>query len=119
MKTATNLALAVLMAIACRDAAAQMFKCTDAAGKVTYSSTKCSDLKLKDAGEVPDRIQVTPAPGVQAPAARPGARSDREELAPKPAATSEDPKPERRCFTTSVGGKSVTRCNDRPDGPAE
>jgi uncharacterized protein DUF4124 len=42
-------------------AAAQMFKCTNAAGKITYSGTKCADLGLKDAGEVKDRVNVNPA----------------------------------------------------------
>jgi len=103
-------ALALLL---CHEAAAQMFKCTDKAGKVTYSSVKCGDLGLKDAGEVKDRIQVTPAPPApqQAPASR--SRDDDRPVA-KPAAA-EPATPERRCFTTNVKGKSVTRCNDKPD----
>lgn len=106
---------------------AQMFKCTDKAGKITYSSTKCSDLGLKDAGEVRERLQVTPAPAVT-PSAPPPPAATQSRPPPvsgpvvqpdesKPAA--EDPaNPNRRCFTTNVGGKSVTRCNDRPaDSP--
>jgi hypothetical protein len=113
-------ALALLL---CQEAAAQMFKCTDAGGKVTYSSTTCKELGLKDAGAVPDRIQVTPAP-VQpsnAPSTpRVAPRAAQEQAAPKPAATEEAAKaPERRCFTTTVKGRSVTRCNDKPDEPAD
>src|SRR5207249_6564522 len=36
----------------CGELAAQTFKCTNAAGKITYSGTKCNELGLKDAGEV-------------------------------------------------------------------
>ena len=105
-------------------AMAQLFKCTDAAGKTTYSSTRCSDLGLKDAGEIKDRIQVTPAPPAAQPSrtARPPApSSDRGETPAAPRASGEAAKePERRCFTiTAAGGKKVTRCNDKPDEPAE
>ena len=116
MKTSAKLVLAALVLIASREAAAQMFKCTDASGRTTYSSTKCSELGLKDAGEVSQRIQITPAPGNQPPAARPAERNDRDVPAPKPAATTEPEKQERRCFTvTLAGGKTATRCNDKPD----
>ena len=117
MKTSANLFLATLLAIACRDAAAQMFKCTDAAGKVTYSSSACSELGLKDAGEVKDRLQITPAPPPSARPAVPSSASQSPPVQPTPTATED--KPERRCFTTSVKGKSVTRCNDKPDEPAD
>jgi hypothetical protein len=102
--------------------AAQTFKCTNAAGKVTYSSTKCGDLGLKDAGEVPDRINVNPAyrpprqpsaPGGRAPAA--GASG-----AGTPAAAEPAKPPERRCFTVRTpSGGTVTRCNDKPDEDAK
>jgi len=96
----------------CHGAMAQAFKCTDAAGKITYTSMSCRDLGLKDAGEVQDRVQVSPA--LKSPA-RPS-RAAQEEPAAKPtAAPQEAAKPERRCFTTNVKGKSVTRCNDKPD----
>ncbi len=103
-------ALALLL---CQEAAAQTFKCTNAAGKVTYSSSRCAELGLKDAGEVQDRIQVTPAPPAQTvgspPARRTGPQSAEEPA--KPAAAAEPETPERRCFTTKTG----TRCNDKPD----
>lgn len=116
MNNNARLVLLSLALIASRDAAAQLFKCTDAAGKVTYSSMKCSELKLKDAGEVPDRIQVTPALR-SPPPARPGAQSERNEPSPKPAAAAEPEKqPDRRCFTVNLGGgKTATRCNEKPD----
>jgi Domain of unknown function (DUF4124) len=98
-------------------AAAETFKCTDAAGKITYSSTNCKELGLKDAGEVPDRINVNPA--YRPP---PGSQLRRP---PAPAAPAEPPKPatpaepERRCFTVQTPKGPVTRCNDKPgeDGP--
>jgi hypothetical protein len=107
----------VLMAAALlssREAAAQMFKCTDAAGKVTYSSSACSTLGLKDAGEVKERIQVTPA--FQPPAQRPARSAEDRPVATEKPAAEEEKKPERRCFTvTGAGGKKVTRCNDKPE----
>jgi hypothetical protein len=104
----------VLALLLCQEAAAQMFKCTDKAGKVTYSSTRCAEMGLKDAGEVKDRIQVTPAPSTPPPPASRSRNDDRPVATP--AAPAESPKePERRCFTTTVKGKSVTRCNDKPD----
>jgi hypothetical protein len=104
----------------CQEAAAQMFKCTDAAGKVTYSSTTCKDLGLKDAGPVQDRIQITPAP-VPSSAPQRAQRPAQEQPVEKPAAAEEAAKaPERRCFTvTTKSGGKVTRCNDKPDEPAE
>jgi len=106
----------VFALLVCHEAVAQMFKCTDAAGKVTYSSTTCKELGLKDAGAVPDRIQVTPAP-VNQPAPgtpqRPPSAARQEPTAEKPAATAEPVKePERRCFRVAGGG---IRCNDKPD----
>ena len=99
--------------------AAQTFKCTDAAGKITYSGKKCSELGLKDAGEVKDRLNVNPAyrPPSQneksrptpAPAQAPAARITETPAAAEPAPS------DRRCFTVSTAKGKVTRCNDTPD----
>lgn len=120
--------------LVCHSAAAQMFKCTDKAGKITYSSTKCSELGLKDAGEVRDRLQVSPAPAAtppvpppaapatSAPASSPPVSGPVVQPEPaKPAASANPANPEKRCFVvTGAGGKKVTRCNDgTPDAPAE
>jgi hypothetical protein len=98
--------------------AAQTFKCTNADGKITYSGMKCSDLGLKDAGEVKDRININPAyrpsaresesPPPRAPAAAP-------QSADTPAAAAEPAEPERRCFTVRTAKGNVTRCNDKPE----
>src|SRR5258707_13786154 len=56
-----KLILAVLALLLSGELAAQTFKCTNAAGKITYSGVKCSELGLKDAGEVKDRLNVNPA----------------------------------------------------------
>lgn len=101
--------------------AAQTFKCTNAAGKITYSGTKCSELGLKDAGEVKDRLNVNPAykPPARAiessPPLAPAAKAPNTEA---PAAAADPAKPERRCFTVKTAkGNVVTRCNDTPDEP--
>jgi len=103
--------------------AAQTFKCTDAAGKITYSGTNCKELGLKDAGEVKDRLNVNPA-------YRPPPASTRPQLAPAPVpaapaaeapstdtpATGGEPAdPGRRCFTVRSARGNVTRCNDKAD----
>lgn len=109
-------ALALLVLLLSPEAGAQLFKCKDAAGKITYSGAKCSELGLQDAGEVKDRVQVAPAYRPPVQSSPPPARDDRER-APKPAAATEpEKKPERRCFTvTLANGKKATRCNDKPD----
>jgi len=61
MNEIAKLILAVSASLLSGELAAQTFKCTDAAGKITYSGTKCSELGLKDAGEVQDRLNVNPA----------------------------------------------------------
>ena len=100
--------------------AAQPFKCTNAAGKVTYSGIKCSELGLKDAGEVKDRLNVNPAYRPQAraiespPSPAPAAKAPSTEM---PAADAEPAKGERRCFTVHTAKGNVTRCNDSPNEP--
>ena len=116
MKTAVAIAALLLS----QGAMAQMFKCTDKAGKTTYSSQPCRELGLQDGGEIKDRLQVTPAPVYQS--SPPPSRTVREEPVQKPAAAAEEPakQPERRCFTIATkGGKKVTRCNDKPDEDAQ
>jgi hypothetical protein len=101
--------------------AAETFKCSDANGKITYSGKKCSDLGLKDAGEVKDQINVTPA--YRPPAQTAGSRPPSSPPPPPavtvpspeaPAAETDSPNPDRRCFKTAKG----TFCNDRPEEEA-
>ena len=114
--------IAIVALLFAQHAAAQMFKCVDKAKKITYSSTKCSDIGLKDAGEIRDLLQVTPAPAnvppVQKPASPPVSGPVVQPEASKPAAAAEEgPDPKRRCFTiTLANGKTAVRCNDKPDG---
>ena len=61
MNGIAKLMLAASALLLSGELAAQTFKCTNAAGKITYSGTKCSELGLKDAGEVKDRLNVNPA----------------------------------------------------------
>ena len=116
-----KLILAVSALLLSGELAAQTFKCTNAAGKITYSGTKCSELGLKDAGEVKDRLNVNPAyrpPPARAieslPPPAPAAKAPNTEV---PAAAAEPANPERRCFTVRTAKGNVTRCNDTPDEP--
>ena len=104
---------ALLFGLAADDATAPMFKCTDAAKKVTYSNVPCNQQGLKDAGQVQDRIQVTPAFQPPAPPAR--ARSGADQPVVQKPAAEEEKKPERRCFTVKTAKGTATRCNDKPD----
>jgi hypothetical protein len=94
------------------DAAAQTFKCLDQAGKTTYSSTRCAELGLKEAGEVQDRINVSPAyRPPPAPASPPKASAPA--AAPSEAAQAKPAEPERRCFTVKTAKGNVTRCGEK------
>ncbi len=104
----------------CAIAAAQTtYKCTDKAGKVTYSGTECHLIGLTPAGEVADRMNTAPAykapPKSSRPATPPAAAP-----APKPeakaAAKAEDePDPDRRCFRVKTATGYATRCNEKPE----
>src|SRR5215831_12424994 len=117
MKTIAKLTFAALL-IPCA-LSAQTYKCTDANGKITYSGKKCSDLGLKDAGEVKGQIQTAPAyrpsptsegARTAAPASAPPAQAP----APEPPAAAESNGPPRRCFSVATPKGNVTRCNDAP-----
>jgi hypothetical protein len=117
MNEIARIILTVSALLLCHELAAQTFKCTDAAGKVTYSGMKCKELGLKDAGEVKDRLNVNPASRPTAretespPPPAPAARAQNTEI---PAAAAE-PTPDRRCFTVRTAKGKVTRCNDKPE----
>ncbi len=112
-----NLILAVPALLLCHELAAQTFKCTSAAGKITYSSMKCSELGLKDAGEVKDRLNVNPAyrPPARAIVSSPPAPAAKAQNTEIPPAAAEPADPERRCFTIRTAKGNVTRCNDKTD----
>jgi hypothetical protein len=97
---------------------AQTFKCTDAAGKITYSGTSCKDLGLKDAGEVKDRLNVNPAyrppREIRSPSSSPPAPAPNAPNIDTPSAASEPSEPERRCFTVHTAKGNITRCNEKP-----
>ena len=116
MNKTVKLALAAATLLLPGAAAAQTFKCTNAAGKITYSNTKCSDLGLRDAGEVRDRLNVNPA--YRPP---PGAFNPRQPAAPAEPPKAAEPKkpPERRCFTVKTPTGTATRCNDVPEDASE
>lgn len=126
MRHCKPILFAVSTLVACTGAQAQTYKCLDAAGKVTYSGTACDLLGLRNAGEVRDRLQVSPAQKVAPPPSAPKAGSNAPAgpagasppgtpgaAAQGGAADAKDAKkePERRCFKTAKG----TRCNDKPE----
>jgi hypothetical protein len=127
MNGIAKLILATSALLLSGELAAQTFKCTNAAGKITYSGTSCGELGLKDAGEVEDRLNVSPAylpptPAVGAPRLSAPAAAPAPVPAPVPAtdsdapdAASEPANPARRCFTVHTANGNVTRCNDKPD----
>jgi len=100
-------------------AAAQgMFKCKDAAGKLTYSGRDCHLIGLVPAGAVTGRAVVTPI--VKSKPSKPAPPAEEPAKAAKPDAKKPEPasqsaaapaEPERRCFKTAKG----MRCNDKPE----
>jgi hypothetical protein len=119
MNEIAKLILSVSALLLSGELAAQTFKCTNAAGKITYSGVKCSELGLKDAGEVKDRLNVNPAyqpPGRTIESRPPPAPAAKAPTTEMPAAAAEEaPNPERRCFTVHTPKGNVIRCNDKAD----
>jgi hypothetical protein len=101
--------LFICLALAAGAAQAQTYKCVDARGKITYTSTPCDDAGQKG-GVVQDRMNTAPSQRV-IPHSTDGRREPlppKDEVAAKPPAAKPAPEPERRCFKTKTG----TRCND-------
>ena len=92
MKTIARLTLAASALLASGALMAQIYKCSDANGKITYSGKKCSDLGLKAVGEVKDQIQTIPAyrppPGTESARSAPPAPAPAAQ-APEPPASAE------------------------------
>ena len=97
----------------------EMFKCKDAAGRITYAGKECDQLGLSPAGEIKGRVMVTPAfkppperpappPTAAAKDAAPSAKSD-------PESKDASAPPEKRCFTVKTAKGTATRCNDVPE----
>jgi hypothetical protein len=115
--------VAFLSLLGCTAAAAQgMYKCRDAAGKITYSGRECHLIGQTDAGEVTGRTSIAPAIKVPPPA--PPAAAQPPATASEGPVTAKPPEePEKRCFIvskvvkTAKGNTTVTstRCNDKPE----
>lgn len=112
---------AALALIFCAEVAAQkeMYKCKDAAGRITYAGKECNQLGLSSAGEIKGRVTVQPA--LKTPAARPAPppTAAAKDAAP-PAKSDPDGKdapatPEKRCFAVKTAKGTATRCNDVPE----
>ena len=121
MHRTLRICLALLVLPLCTAAGAQdMFKCKDAAGKITYSGKECHLIGLIDAGAVTGRATVTPALQFQNRPAPPPAQV----YTPPPASqgvakTQPAEEPERRCFTVKTAKGSATRCNEAPEEAPE
>ncbi len=123
----TTAFLLALLASAGAGAQQATYKCTDKAGKVTYSSIECHLLGLKGQGEVVNRMNTSPAykppprPAVQ-PSSGPAPATASQASAPAAAKPADGPDPNRRCFTrqvkTAKGVSTVTNCNEKPDESA-
>lgn len=118
MKPGVKLFFAAMVFPLCAEVAAQeMFKCKDAAGRITYSGNECSQLGLISAGEIKGRAVVMPA--LRTPAApRPAPSAAVEDAVPSgqsgPGSKDAPAIPERRCFAVKTAKGTVTRCNDVP-----
>src|SRR5437899_13053812 len=104
MNGIAKLMLAASALLLSGERAAQTFKCAHAAGKITYSGTKCSELGLKDCGEVKDRLNVNlayrpPAPETRSPRASAPAAASAAPKTDAPAAAADPAHEERRCYT--------------------
>ena len=116
--------LAVSTLAFCAQANAQVFKCKDAAGKITYASRACSEIGLGSAGEVKGDINMIPAnKAAPATATGPAPVAAAAPAPKKPASAQASDDDGRRCFVTTKvvktpkGNQSVqsTRCNDEPE----
>ena len=119
MDRTRGLLVALLLLPLCTAAGAQdMYKCKDAAGKITYSGKECELLGLMDAGAVTGRATVTPALRSSAPSAAPSAPRPYVRP-PSPIEAKAPEEPERRCFTVKTAKGTSTRCNEAPEGEPE
>ena len=85
LRTLGTVFTAAIALAAAQAGAQQVYKCQDAAGKVTYASQPCAELGMRSAGEVKESINVAPAQKAPPRPATPP---------PAPAAQSAPPKAE-------------------------
>lgn len=101
------------------EAGAQMYKCKDAAGRITYSSQDCAAIGLIPVGEVQEKVNVAPAFKAPPPPKPSPAQAAKPAPKPSPAPMAADPdkkkEPERRCFVVQTPKGPVTRCNEKPE----
>lgn len=111
-KTGLGVVLLLGLALSGTAGAQSLYKCKDAAGKITYAGRECALMGLQSAGEIKDSMSSSPAlplprtkssGGVPPPASQP--------VAPPKAEEKAQDDPERRCFKTAKG----FRCNDKPE----
>ena len=132
-----RITLALLaLALGPQAGAEELYKCKNAAGKITYSGQECSQIGLTSAGEVKGKTNITPAlkfpaqpieaRGAAGQASKPapgvpstggsggGAAAAAAAPAAQPVAAGEED-PNRRCFSVKTAKGTTTRCNDVPE----
>jgi hypothetical protein len=115
LKTVGTVFTAAVVFAATQAGAQQVYKCQDAAGKVTYASNACEELGMRSAGEVKNSINVAPAQKVPPRPAAPAPAPAEKAAPPKSEKAEKAAEPERRCFTVKTAKGVVTRCNDKPE----
>jgi Domain of unknown function (DUF4124) len=112
LRTLGTVFTAAIAFVATQAGAQQVYKCQDAAGKVTYASHACEDLGMRSAGEVKGSINVAPAQKAPPAPAAPASARAAQAAPPKAEPAAE---PERRCFTVKTAKGTATRCNEKPE----
>jgi hypothetical protein len=116
LKTLGTVFAAAVAFAATQAGAQQVYKCQDAAGKVTYASNPCAELGMRSAGEVKESINVAPAYKAPPRPAEPPPATSAQSAPPAAAKAAE---PERRCFKVKTAKGFATRCNDTPEDAAK
>jgi len=112
MKMLASVFSAALALVTAQAGAQTVYKCQNAAGKVTYASQACADLGLRPVGEVKESINVAPAYKAPPRRAAPAPAPEAQAAQPK---TEKAAEPERRCFKVKTAKGYGTRCNDKPE----
>jgi len=119
--TVARVAAVLGLALSCANAGADgLYKCKDAAGRITYSSNDCDLMGLTSAGEVKGKANVAPAfkppPGSRTrppSASRPASAGNSARTASQ-SAEKKSEEPKRRCFVVKTAKGTATRCNEVP-----
>jgi hypothetical protein len=108
MNASGRFLLAALACLLCQEAAAQMYKCKDANGRITYSGKECRQAGLSPAGEIKGQGAVVQAP---VPSSAMAAEKAAVTAAARAAQTAKEP--DGGCYTVvNSRGQEISRCRD-------